>query len=363
LTCLPHELVTPFNLPYLNNKYKDKPEELRNKIFISIFDYQDLYIIQEDYDKYNLKNSSEETFLKKKELSDKFDINHFYDNPELYHSVFKHYLPYVSCIINAIYWKSSYHRILRKSHLTHSICYKEPKLLAIADISCDLKGSIEVLDSYTTFQEPFFVYEPMQDKKVSNPDNATTEGIIYHANPKLACCLPLDSSNYFSNLLKNYIPEVMNIKYDTSTRKSSSEVKRCSNEFSESYESKVINDAIVTEHGYIKDKFRAYLTYSDKNNTCESIDENDKNKFFLSLKLRGHIFDNHVFKKIIDECCFYNVITQMGFTKIGDNNDEISCLYITYYSNKKDNIIKFDHLIDASLKKFKIDKWVVKSNF
>jgi hypothetical protein len=78
----------------------------------------------------------------------------------------------------------------------------------------------------------------------------------------------------------------MNIKYDTSTRKSSSEVKRYSNEFSESYESKVINDAIVTEYGYIKDKFRAYLTYSDKNNTCESIDEKDKNKFFLSLKLR-----------------------------------------------------------------------------
>lgn len=363
LTCLPHELVTPFNLPYLTNKYKDKPEELRNKIFISIFDYKDLYILQEDYDKYNLKDSSEEAFLKKKELSDKFDINHFYDFPEVYHSVFKHYLPYVSCIINAVYWKSSYHRILRKSHITHSFCYQIPKLLAIADISCDLKGSIEILDTFTTFQEPFFVYEPMQDKKVSNPDNATMEGIIYHANPKLACCLPLDASNYFSNLLKNYIPDVVNIKYDTSQRKSSSEMRKSSKELLEYNESKEIHDAIVTEYGYIKDKYRACFTYSEKNNTFKSQEDDDMTKYFLSLKLRGHIFDNQVFKKIIDDCCIYNVVTQMGFTKIGDNKNEISCLYITYYSNKKDNIIKFDELIDLSLEKFKIEKWIVKSNF
>lgn len=33
------------------------------------------------------------------------------------------------------------------------------RLLGICDISCDLKGAIEVLDTYTNPDKPFFIYD------------------------------------------------------------------------------------------------------------------------------------------------------------------------------------------------------------
>lgn len=54
------------------------------------------------------------------------------------------------------------------------------RLLAISDVTCDYKGSIEILDRFTTIDNPFQVYRPdlgrwEEDYKIS------TRGILYNS--------------------------------------------------------------------------------------------------------------------------------------------------------------------------------------
>lgn len=364
LTCLPHEMVYLSDLPHIVDKYSDKKDELRNKIFICVLDYKDLYVKHEDYEKYKISRENLELFKNQKEFASKFDIEDFYKSPQDYHSVFKHYIPFISCIINGIFWQSTYYKLLKKSHIVNSFINHKPKLLAIADIACDIGGSIEILDKYTTFQDPFYVYEPILNTKVSNPDHATNEGIIYHANPKLSCSLAEDSTIQFSSMLKKYIPDIVESEYNPqpksfNLRKSIESIKS-ETKNSEFKTYKEISDAIITEQGYITEKYRSFFSYNENKEITDIADE--ESRYQMTVKLKGHIFDNLVFKFIIDDCSLFNCYTKVVFMKVGDTNNDNSCIYAEYLSKSKEKIHEFDKHVDKILEKYNIEKSIVKSN-
>lgn len=136
-----------------------------------------------------------------------FNLNEYYTHPEKYRSVFARYLPYLTVVMNGIYWDTCYPRLITKKEAC-SLFEKEahPRLQIIGDISCDLGGSIEFNHKLTEPDKPVFMYNPLTDTTV---DGYTGKGIMVMAVDNLPCELPRESSTYFSSVLKDFIPSFL----------------------------------------------------------------------------------------------------------------------------------------------------------
>ena len=79
------------------------------------------------------------------------------------------------------------------------------QIRVIADITCDMKGSVPSSIRTTTFDEPYYDYNPgseKEEKPFSNPDNITVMTI-----DNLPCGLPKEASVDFGhNIMKKVIP-------------------------------------------------------------------------------------------------------------------------------------------------------------
>ena len=139
-----------------------------------------------------------------------FNLQDYYDNPEHYEGVFFKYLPYITILINAIYWEEKYPRLITKEYLRKNYNKELAKLKVIGDISCDIEGANECTMVCTEPDNPVYVY---------NPENGTIkygiegDGIVIMAVDILPTELPRESSIYFSNILKGFIPEIVNASY------------------------------------------------------------------------------------------------------------------------------------------------------
>ena len=73
----------------------------------------------------------------------KFDLQDYYNHPENYHSIFEDYIPYLSILMNCIYWSSQYPRLVTKKFMKNYFKkYKDRHLKVIGDISVDINGAI-----------------------------------------------------------------------------------------------------------------------------------------------------------------------------------------------------------------------------
>ena len=136
----------------------------------------------------------------------------YLNNPELFESNFHSFIaPFSSVIINGIYWEEKYPRLLTKKQLKSTL--GTSRLLVIADISCDLDGSIEFMNKASTIDEPFYYYNAETDsyeterEYLMNPNNGKSVQIMSIDN--LPTELPEDSSKYFGNQLKSLIPSLV----------------------------------------------------------------------------------------------------------------------------------------------------------
>ena len=132
-----------------------------------------------------------------------FDLQEYYNSPELYRPIFHKYLPYFTVLINAIYWDERYPRLLTKEKSKE---YKNWKLKIIGDISCDIEGAIEITVKATDPGNPVFVYNPETGKIT---DGYSGQGIVVMAVDNLPGELPVDASREFSGILKNFIPHIV----------------------------------------------------------------------------------------------------------------------------------------------------------
>jgi alpha-aminoadipic semialdehyde synthase len=92
-----------------------------------------------------------------------------------------------------------------------------PKLCGIADITCDVGGSIECNVKTTNSEMPAYLCNPM-DRSIT--DGHKGEGIVLLAVDNLPAEIPSDSSRFFSNQLKAFIGNLVNADYDKSLEKS-----------------------------------------------------------------------------------------------------------------------------------------------
>jgi alpha-aminoadipic semialdehyde synthase len=154
---------------------------------------------------YNVVFREEDT-VEPIDQNDPFDLQQFFRQPELYRSKFESYLPYLSVLVNCIYWDTPYPRLLTKD--TARRLYSgdhPPRLRLIGDISCDIEGAIEPTVKATSLDRPAFVWDPAGDRAI---DGVAGYGPVIMAVDNLPCELPIESSTTFGQALAPLLPEL-----------------------------------------------------------------------------------------------------------------------------------------------------------
>ena len=144
-------------------------------------------------------------------VSDKpFELQEFYDHPERYRAAFERYLPHLTVLVNCIYWEPKYPRLITVEASRKLYADGQPKLRVIGDISCDVEGGIEITVKATEPDDPIYVYDP---KTGSIRSGVEGQGPVMMAVDILPSELPRESSAYFSNILKEFVPAITAADY------------------------------------------------------------------------------------------------------------------------------------------------------
>lgn len=139
--------------------------------------------------------------------SKKFDLQDYYRHPDRYCPVFERYIPYLSILMNCIYWNVQYPRLVTKEYMKKSFKNKENlRLKVIGDISIDINGAIEFTEKTTSPDSPTFVYNPIKD---TIKDGYEGDGVVVMAVDNLPCELPRESSHSFSEALLRFVPDIV----------------------------------------------------------------------------------------------------------------------------------------------------------
>ncbi len=181
LDLLPVEEIQPGEVAAL----VDRPDHAANAIYKVVF--------------------KEEHTVEPVSPEDLFDLQDFYDHPEKYRGKFERYVPYLTMIVNCIYWEEKYPRLVTKAYLKQLYGAGKPRLRVIGDISCDVEGAIECTVRSTEVDEPVFVYDPFTGEAT---DGIAGEGPVVMAVDILPSELPRDASVDFSGVLSAFIPAI-----------------------------------------------------------------------------------------------------------------------------------------------------------
>jgi len=144
---------------------------------------------------------------------DEFDLHDYYQHPEKYVSQFEKYLPYLTVLVNCIYWDPRYPRLLTKDYTEQLFKEGYPKLTVVGDITCDPDGSIEITHRGTEIENPVFVYNPFTR---TPSDGFKGYGLLVMAVDILPSELPRDASKFFSEVLWRYVAPIAKADFDQS---------------------------------------------------------------------------------------------------------------------------------------------------
>jgi saccharopine dehydrogenase (NAD+, L-lysine-forming) len=148
----------------------------------------------------------EEHMVRSKEAGAPFDLQDYYDRPEKYEPALAEYLPYVTVLVNCVYWDARYPHFVSKADLAS--LYRggsPPRLRVIGDISCDVEGAVEATVKQVDSGSPVYVYDVDRGGAV---DGVAGNGPVILAVPNLPAELPLDSSADFAERLEPYVAAI-----------------------------------------------------------------------------------------------------------------------------------------------------------
>ena len=290
LDLLPHEIVPVSDLPAL---FAHETGSQQNQLYL-------------------VPIATEEAF--EKILDGSFDRNDYSTNPSDYRSTIPSKIaPYTTTLINCAYWDPRFPRLLTKSdmRMLHNNGEKRQvgwvgwsvktfrlssnsiflqlyhcRLRFVADISCDVHGSIEFLERTTTIDKPFFQYDPFMETEVA--DTVNDMGITILGVDILPTELPVESSQHFGNKLMGVLEELIDAKaknYDTKGIPTYT------------LSNGVAHSAITTANGRLTMQYR-YLQQL-MNDTGKATGK-DSDMALLAIRLEGHLFDSGIINKVLD---------------------------------------------------------------
>ncbi len=170
------------------------PSNFLELLHFQNFDLNTLYKVVIDCD----------NFVKPINPKDPFDWQDYFGYPQRYVADFAKYLPQLTVLINGIFWDKMYPKLVTKNDLKDLYSKEErPNLKIIADITCDVEGSIECNLKSTTSDNPTYVYNPF-DSTIK--DGIEGKGPVIMAVDKLPSELPAESTEFFGASLIPFVP-------------------------------------------------------------------------------------------------------------------------------------------------------------
>jgi alanine dehydrogenase len=147
-------------------------------------------VVQLDPDEYNLHREGVP-----------FRMEHFIQHPGEYVSNFSRFLRCTDLLISAAFWDPRAPLLFT----TEEIRAPDFRIKVIADITCDINGSVPTTRRVSTIEEPFFDYNPdtgLEESAFSGAKNITVMAV-----DNLPCEVPRDASMHFGNaLIEKIIP-------------------------------------------------------------------------------------------------------------------------------------------------------------
>ncbi|ORY05235.1 hypothetical protein K493DRAFT_42596 [Basidiobolus meristosporus CBS 931.73] len=138
----------------------------------------------------------------------------YFKNPENYTSNFhKSVAPYTTALVNGLFWSNEYPRLLTNQQLAEIQADDANKyrLVSIADISCDIEGSLEFTTKTTTIDEPFFYYDAINSNEHQDIEHTGTQIMSIDNLPTE---IPAESSQHFSGAFYPFAKELVMGKFD-----------------------------------------------------------------------------------------------------------------------------------------------------
>ena len=133
-----------------------------------------------------------------------FHRNEFYANPERYEGDFLKYAKVTDVLIACAFWNPAAPVLFHRQDIIRD----DFDIRIIADITCDIEGSIPSTKKSSTIDDPIYDYNPS--------DNEVEQALIDEGNitvmavDNLPCELPRDASESFGNeLVSNVIPHLL----------------------------------------------------------------------------------------------------------------------------------------------------------
>ncbi len=136
--------------------------------------------------------------------SSPFNRHEFFDHPELYEGDFLKYAAVADLLVACAYWDPKAPVLFEPG----DVMSESFKLKVIADVTCDIEGSIPSTKHATTIEDPVYDYNPSEDsveKAMTDEANITMMTV-----DNLPCELPRDASESFGNeLINNVLPHLI----------------------------------------------------------------------------------------------------------------------------------------------------------
>ncbi|KPK87211.1 MAG: alanine dehydrogenase [Bacteroides sp. SM23_62_1] len=127
-----------------------------------------------------------------------FDLQHFFEHPDMYESIFKPYTKVTDFYIACHYWDPRSPGFMTPTDM------REPdfRIMIIADISCDIHGPIPSTIRASSIEQPFYGYFPWTEKETTPFD---LRSITVMAVDNLPGELPRDASEDFGKMLADKV--------------------------------------------------------------------------------------------------------------------------------------------------------------
>lgn len=165
-----------------------------------------------------------------------FSFDHFFKNPSNYKSNFKTFYKTTDVLIMAAYWDPNAPRLFEIEDVKDSAF----KISVIADITCDINGSVPTTTKPTTIDDPVYDLDLesfMEKEAFSHDDNLSVMSIDNLPNE-----LPRDASESFGEQLMKYVlPELL-----------------------KGFNQPIIKKATIAEDGDLTGKFEYLRDYLDQ---------------------------------------------------------------------------------------------------
>jgi hypothetical protein len=132
-----------------------------------------------------------------------WNTERFYAHPEEFRSTFSRYSPHCDLLIHCSYWDPRAPKLFTKEEMRS----KDFRISVIADITCDINGSIPSTSKASSIENKFYGYNPVTED-LGEP--FSRDNITVMAVDNLPCELPRDASEDFGKeLIDKVLPSVL----------------------------------------------------------------------------------------------------------------------------------------------------------